>query len=147
MQVVRAQTSDVGVLTVDQTRIDEFSDATLAPDWMHIDPERAQRDGPFGGTIAFGFWTMSMLTYFLRHTAGRDYPEGAIYGLNYGLDRVRLMAPVRVGKRIRNHAKIADVTERGKGRFLVKTENTVEIEGEDKPAMVAEWLFMLVYRS
>jgi acyl dehydratase len=132
-------------LTVDQERIDQFGQATLDSDWMHIDPERAKRDGPYGGTVAFGFWTLSMLTYFVRHAGGRDYPEGALYGLNYGFDRVRLIAPVRVGERIRNRATVMEIADRGEGRFLVKTENTVEIEGNEKPAMVAEWLFMLVY--
>ena len=85
-------------LTVDQERIDQFGRATLDSDWMHVDPERAKRDGPFGGTVAFGFWTLSMLTYFVRHAGGRDYPEGALYGLNYGFDRVRLIEPVVVEK-------------------------------------------------
>ena len=130
---------------VEQEHIDQFGQATLDSDWMHVDPERAKRDGPFGGTVAFGFWTLSMLTYFMRNAGGRDYPEGALYGLNYGFDRVRLIEPVLVGERIRNRSKLLGITERGDGRFLVKTENTVEIEGKEKPAMVAEWLFMLVY--
>ena len=86
-----------------------------------------------------------MLTYFVRHAGGRDYPEGALYGLNYGFDRVRLIEPVVVGSRIRNRSELMDITERGDGRFLVKTENTVEIEHNEKPAMVAEWVFLLVY--
>jgi acyl dehydratase len=132
-------------LTVDQARIDQFGQATLDSDWMHVDPERAKRDGPFGGTVAFGFWTLSMLTYLVRQTGGCDYPEGALYGLNYGFDRVRLIAPVPVGKRIRNRATVMNIEDRGEGRFLVKTENTIEIEGTEKPAMLAEWLVMLVY--
>jgi acyl dehydratase len=132
-------------LLVEQKLIDQFGGATLDSDWMHVDPERAKRDGPFGGTIAFGFWTLSMLTYFVRHAGGRDYPEGALYGLNYGFDRVRLIEPVVVGSRIRNRSELMDITERGDGRFLVKTKNTIEIEHKEKPAMVAEWLFLLVY--
>ena len=132
-------------LRVEQKLIDQFGGATLDSDWMHVDPQRAKRDGPFGGTIAFGFWTLSMLTYFVRHAGGRDYPEGALYGLNYGFDRVRLIEPVVVGSRIRNRSELVDITERGDRRFLVKTENTVEIEHQEKPAMVAEWLFLLVY--
>jgi acyl dehydratase len=130
---------------VEQMQIDQFGQATLDSDWMHVDPERAKRDGPFEGTVAFGFWTLSMLTYFVRHAGGRDYPDGALYGLNYGFDRVRLIEPVVVGKRIRNRSKLLEITERGAGRFLVKTENAVEIEGSEKPAMVAEWLVLLVY--
>lgn len=132
-------------LTVHQELINRFGEATLDPDWMHIDPERAKRESPFGGTVAFGFWTMSLLSYFFRKTLGSEYPEGALYGLNYGFDRVRLMAPVKIGERIRNHTKLIGIEDRGEGRFVVKTENRIEIEGEEKPAMIAEWLFMLVY--
>ncbi len=132
-------------LRVGQEQIDHFARATLDADWMHVDPERAKRESPYGGTIAFGFWTMSMLTYFARQTGGRDYPEGALYGINYGFDRLRLLAPVRVGERIRNRMALLDVEDRGGGRFLIRTENTVEIEGGERPAMVAEWLVMLVY--
>jgi acyl dehydratase len=134
-------------LTVDQDLMNQFGAATLDPDWMHLDPERAASDGPFDGTIAFGFWTLSLLSYFVRQATGREYPDGAHYGLNYGLDRVRLLAPVPVGSRIRNRSVLVDVQDRGGGRFLLKTENQVEIEGEAKPAMVAEWLIMLFYRD
>jgi acyl dehydratase len=132
-------------LEVDQKSIDQFAEATRDPDWMHIDPERARRDGPFDGTIAFGFWTLSMLTFLSRSTLGGDYPPGVRYGFNYGLDRVRLMAPVPVGSRIRNRFRILDIEDRGDGRFLVRTENTIEIEGEEKPAMVGVWLGMVVF--
>ena len=132
-------------LLVEQEDIDRFAVATRDPDWMHIDPERARRDGPFDGTIAFGFWTLSMLTFLSRSTMGGDYPPGVRYGFNYGLDRVRLMAPVPVGSRIRNRIRVVDIDDRGEGRFLVRTENTIEIEGEEKPAMVAIWLGMVVY--
>ncbi|MEX2288299.1 MAG: MaoC family dehydratase [Planctomycetaceae bacterium] len=132
-------------LVVEQSLIDKFGEATCDSDWMHTDPERARRDGPFGGTVAFGFWTVSMMTYFARQTMGSDYPAGALYGLNYGFDRVRLMAPVPVGSRIRNHMRLVDVEDRGGGRYLVKTSNSIEVEGVEKPAMVAEWLFLLVW--
>lgn len=131
--------------TVEQEAINRFGIATADSDWLHTDPERAAKESPYGGTIAFGFWTISMLTHFSRQTFGQDYPDGALYGLNYGFDRVRLLAPVRVGKRIRNHGRLMDVEDRGGHRYLVKTENKIEIEGEEKPAMMAEWLFMLVY--
>jgi len=132
-------------ITVEQSSIDKFGEATSDLDWMHTDPARARREGPFAGTIAFGFWTLSMLTKFVRQTTGIDYPVGALYGLNYGFDRVRMMAPVLVGVRIRNHMQLIDVEARGSGRYLVKTENRVEVEGADKPAMIAEWLVLLVY--
>jgi acyl dehydratase len=132
-------------LRVEQEDIDRFAIATRDPDWMHIDPERARREGPFDGTIAFGFWTISMLTYLTRSTLGGDYPPGVRYGFNYGFDRCRLMAPVPVGGRIRDRFRVVDIEDRGEGRFLVRTENTIEIEGEEKPAMVAIWLGMVVY--
>ena len=132
-------------LTVEQSHIDKFGDATGDLDWLHTDPERAKREGPFGGTIAYGFWTISALTYLTRQEMGRDYPEGALYALNYGFDRLRLMSPVRVGSRIRNHMRLISVENRGGGRFLVKSENRIEVEGTDKPAMIAEWLILLVY--
>ena len=132
-------------LEVEQPMIDRFAEATLDPDWMHIDPERARREGPFDGTIAFGFWTLSMLTYLSRSTLGGDYPPGVRYGFNYGLDSVRLMAPVPVGSRIRNHFRILDIADRGEDRFVVRTENRIEIEGVEKPAMIAVWLGMLVF--
>ena len=131
--------------TVEQTLIDKFGEATCDLDWMHVDPERAKREGPFGGTIAFGFWTISMMTCFTRQMFGQDYPEGALYGLNYGFDRLRLMSPVPIGRRIRCHCRLMDIEERGEGQFLVKTENRIEVKGVEKPAMIAEWLFMLVY--
>ena len=134
-------------LEVTQELTDRFADATLDPDWMHIDPARARREGPYDVTIAFGFWTISMLTYFMRQSSGRHYPPGATHGFNYGLDRVRLLAPVPIGARVRNHCEIVDVRDKGDGRFVVRTANRVEIEGHDRPAMVAEWLLMLVYAA
>ncbi|WP_339909551.1 MaoC family dehydratase [Symmachiella dynata] len=131
--------------TAEQENINQFGRATGDEDWLHTDPERAARESPFGGTIAFGFWTIAMLTHLSRQAAGQDYPEGAQFGINYGFDRLRMMAPVRVGKRIRCHIRLLDVTPRGDSRILVKTENTIEIEGEDKPALVAEWLVMMFY--
>jgi acyl dehydratase len=131
--------------TVSQEMIDKFGKATGDMDWLHTDPERAKRESPFGGTIAFGFWTISMLTYLCRQTFGKDYPDGVLYGLNYGFDRIRMISPVPVGSRIRNRMQLLNVEERGAGRFLVKTENRVEVEGVEKPAMIAEWLCMYVY--
>lgn len=134
-------------LTVTQDVIDRFGAATLDSDWLHTDPARARQESPFGGTIAFGFWTVAMLTYFARQTLGSDYPPGVRYGLNYGFDRLRLLSPVRVGRRIRNTSRLLEIENRGERRFLVKTENRIEIEGEEKPAMIAEWLVMLVVES
>ena len=93
-QVIRSfygdETRTSDWLLVEQALITKFGEATLDLDWMHVDPARARAEGPFGGTIAYGFWTISMLTYFARQMVGQDYPDGASYGLNYGFDRVRL---------------------------------------------------------
>lgn len=134
-----------GWVEVTQELMDQFAVATHDPDWMHVDPRRAAEEGPFEGTIAFGFWTLSLLTYFLRDALGREYPVGVRHGFNYGLDRVRFVSPVPVGSRIRNRMEIADVDDRGNGRFLVTTRNVVEVGGQERPAMVADWLLMLVY--
>ena len=132
-------------LFVDQSMVTKFGEATRDLDWLHTDPDRAKQESPFGGTIAHGFMTMSMLTYFVRQMQGQDYPDGTLYGLNYGFDRLRLVSPVPVGSRIRCHGRLLDVTDRGDNRYLVKTEYRIEVEGAKKPALVAEWLFMLVY--
>jgi len=131
-------------MEVRQEDMDGFADATGDDDWMHTDPERARAAG-FDGTIAFGFWTLSRLTAFLREVAGADYPPGARFGFNYGLDRVRFLAPVPVGSRIRNRISVADVREKDPGRFLVSLHNEVEVEGREGAAMVADWLVLFVY--
>ena len=127
-----------GWFTVDQDHIDQFARATHDLDWMHIDPERASRESPFGGTIAFGFQTLSMLAHF-THIAGL-WPKGTVYGINYRLDRVRFMAPVREGRRIRARFTLKSFEARPDGGHKGIYETVVEIEGEDKPAMVAEWI-------
>lgn len=127
-------------VTIEQAKVNMFAEATIDPDWMHIDVERAKR-GPVGETIGQGFLTLSLLTHFVHAIA--FLPDDIVYAYNYGLDRVRWMAPVRVGKRIRNHMKLIGVDVRGNRQFLIKTENRIEIEGEETPAMVAEWLGLL----
>lgn len=122
---------------VTQADVDRFADVTHDHDWMHVDPERARREGPYEGTVSFGFFTLSMLTCF-SHQIGL-WPEDAGYGLNYGLNRVRWIAPVPVGSRIRGRFVLTGFQPR-KGGFLSTTEATVEIDGGEKPAMVAEWL-------
>lgn len=132
-------------LVVEQAQMHQFGAATLDRDWLHTDPQRARQEGPFGGTIAYGFWTLAMLTYLARQSQGQDYPPGAKYGLNYGLDRVRFVGVVPVGARIRNHTKLLSIEPRGPDRFLIKTENTIEVEHALRPALVAEWLVLIVY--
>jgi acyl dehydratase len=127
-----------GWFEVTQALIDQFGASTCDPDWIHVDPERAARETPFGGSIAFGFWTLSMLTHF-SHQVGM-WPSDAAYALNYGLERVRWISPVPVGARIRNRCRLIGFDERDPGRFMIRTANQVEIEGAERPALVADWL-------
>ena len=129
-------------ITVDQQRIDEFAHCTEDHQWIHVDVERAPRESPFGGTVAHGFLTLALvaptlLEILLSHVQVKQ-------AVNYGLEKVRFLAPLRAGKRVRNHVKVAAVEDKGNGRVLLTTENTFEIEGEDKPALVAFVLVMLM---
>jgi acyl dehydratase len=133
--------------TVTQELIDQFGEATCDSDWFHTDPERAERESPYGGTVAFGFWTLSMLMHLSRQVCGADYPSGALFGINYGFERIRFPEPVPVGSRIRLHTTLGEIAPRDGGRYLVKTTNTIEVDGHEKPALVAEWLFMLVFST
>ena len=127
-------------VTVDQARIDAFADATGDHQWIHVDPERA-RGGPYGATIAHGFWTLSSAPFILRGGSGGDGVQVRLpsrMGLNYGLNRVRFINPVRVGKRIRVRSKLISLEEVLPNVIQQVSEITVEIEAEVKPAMVAE---------
>jgi acyl dehydratase len=132
--------SDWHVVT--QEEINQFAEATGDHQWIHVDPERAKA-GPFGGTIAHGYWTLSASAFIFR---GGNGGEGITVrlpsrmGINYGLNRVRFMNPVPVGKRIRARAKLVAVDEVQPNVIQQTSEITVEIEGVDKPAMVAESL-------
>lgn len=129
---------EVGVSSwylLDQAKIDEFADCTDDRQWIHVDPARAAKESPFGGTIAHGFLTLALVaptTFEVLMT--KITVKQAV---NYGLEKVRFIAPVRAGKRVRNHIKITALEDRGGGRFLLTTEHTFEIEGEEKPALVA----------
>lgn len=127
---------------VDQSLIDEFGHSTKDLDELHVNPEWAARETPYGGTIAFGFWTLSMLTHF-SHEIGM-WPTDVAYALNYGLDRVRWIQPVKVGSRIRMRCSIADLADRGDDRVLIRTHILIEIEDEPRPALTAEWLGLFV---
>ena len=128
-------------LTIDQERIDQFARVTGDFNPLHVDPAAAQA-GPFGATIAHGFLTLSLLSHF-SETAGLR-PAGVAYALNYGFERVRFMAPVKVGSRIRNRVVLTNVSDKGAGRIMLRTQNTVEIDGGAKPALVADWLGLFV---
>ena len=127
-------------LEIDQARVDAFADATLDHQFIHIDPELAAAT-PFGGTIAHGFLTLSLLPHLLAEISPKL--ENALFSLNYGSDKVRFLNPVKVGSRIRAHTRLAGAAEKRPGQWLTKTEVTMEIEGETKPAMVAEMLAMV----
>jgi acyl dehydratase len=131
-----------GWITIDQPRIDEFAHCTGDHQWIHVDRERAKRESPFGDTVAHGYLTLALLapTTFEILTANVALKQA----LNYGLDKVRFLAPLRSGKRVRNRIQVLGVEDKGGGRFLVTTQNTVEIEGEPKPALVAIALAMLI---
>ena len=123
--------------TVTQEEINAFADATGDHQWIHVDVERA-KNGPFGGTIAHGYWTLSAAPFTLRGGQGIQVRLPSRMGINYGLNRVRFINPVRIGKRIRGHSKLVSVEEVQPGIIQQINEITVEIEGEQKPAMVAE---------
>ncbi len=125
---------------IDQDRINAFADVTIDHQFIHVDPDKAKLT-PFGTTVAHGFLTLSLLTHLTSDTA--LMPEGTVMGVNYGFDKVRFIQPVKVGQQVRATVVPMTVLERGPGQYLVKSEVTVEIDGEDKPAVVAEWLGLL----
>lgn len=127
-------------LEIDQKRVDAFAEATNDHNPLHVDPDWARQNGPFGGPVAHGFLTLSLLSWFAYQA--KLQPAGVEFGVNYGFERVRFMAPVRVGDRIRNRVVLTAADGRGEGRYVLKTQNTVEIEGGSRPALVATWLAM-----
>ena len=133
--------------TVTQGQINQFADVTHDHQFIHIDPERAATESPFGGTIAHGFLTLSMLTHLQESIEGDPWRrEGLVMFLNYGFDRVRFINPVPVGARIRASAVLSRVELKGTSLQTMRTM-TVEIEGTEKPALVAEWIDRAVYDS
>ncbi len=126
-------------LDVPQARIDAFAEATDDRQWIHVDAERAAA-GPFGATIAHGYLTLSLLVPISYELLA---VEDASLVVNYGLDRVRFIAPVRSGKRIRDRFVLDSVEEKAPGQILVRHTVTVEIEGEERPALTAQWLGLL----
>ncbi|MEA3003099.1 MAG: hypothetical protein QOH81_1887 [Sphingomonadales bacterium] len=132
--------TEIGVsdwILVDQKRIDAFAEATEDRQFIHVDAEAAART-PFGGTIAHGFLTLSLLSRMAADVMLR--PEGVKMGVNYGLDRVRFLAPVRSGKRVRGRFTLNSLEEKRPGQWQFLHAVAVEIEGENKPALLAEWI-------
>jgi len=136
--------TEVGVsrwIEVDQARIDAFAKITEDEQFIHVDPEAAKAT-PFGGTIAHGFLTLSLASA-MSYDAVAPL-EGVVMGVNYGFDKLRFLAPVPAGSKIRGRFKLLSADDKGGGRWLLKHELTVEIDGAEKPALIAEWLGMQV---
>jgi len=136
---------DLGVsswITLDQARIDDFARCTQDTQWIHVDVQRAARESPFGGTIAHAFLSLSMIPLTMYEVLGTGLRVKAV--LNYGLDRTRFMSPVRSGQRVRNRIRVVALQDKGPGRWLLTTENTFEIEDQDKSALVATALGYLI---
>jgi acyl dehydratase len=129
-------------ITVEQERIDQFAHCTGDNQWIHVDAERARRESPFGTTIAHGYLTLSLLPA-MQSSLGTT-PAGVTAALNYGTDKVRFATPVKAGARIRDRITLLGAEDRGNGRVLVTSRHTVEIEGEVKPALVADTLALLL---
>ena len=128
-------------LQIDQDRINQFADATNDRQWIHVD-EAAAAQGPFGSTIAHGFLTLSLLSYLTL--SSMVVPDGAVMFINYGSNKVRYLAPVKVGSSIRSISTLKAVREKSPGRYLLTSNVVVEIEGEDTPALVADLLTLVI---
>ena len=125
-------------ITVDQDMIDKFADATGDHQFIHVDPEKAKMT-PFGTTIAHGFLTLSLMPQLMAKTDS-PRPEGVKMGVNYGGNKVRFLTPVKSGKRVRGHFKLIELIEKRPGQYQQTIEFSIEIEGEEKPALIAEWI-------
>jgi acyl dehydratase len=129
-------------VVVDQDRINAFAECTGDRQWIHVDAERARRESPFGGPIAHGYLTLSLVAATVMEIG--IIPPDAAGGLNYGVDKVRFIAPVKAGARVRNRASLVAAEAQNGGRTLLKLQCMLEIEGEPKPALIAEILCMLI---
>jgi acyl dehydratase len=124
--------------TMTQDRVQQFADATLDHQWIHVDVERAKRESPFKGPIAHGFLTLSLLAHFMQSAVG--IRQGVRMGVNYGMNKVRFVSPVRVGSRIRARFVLQSVKDVEPNGVEAQYNATIESEGSEKPACVAEWL-------
>lgn len=144
-QELQAKTGEViGIsdwFEVTQDRINKFADATGDHQFIHIDEEKAKLT-PFGGTIAHGFLTLSLLPVLGAMTEGARI-DGVKMGVNYGGNKTRFISPVRSGKRVRAHTKLVELVEKRPGTWQQTNEITIEIENEEKPALICEWITML----
>jgi acyl dehydratase len=133
-------TSDWQEITQDV--VNEFAHCTGDNQWIHVDVERSKKESPFGGPVAHGYLTLSLLSAMAMEIG--VVPAGTAAALNYGLDKVRFLTPVPVGAKVRLHSKLMSFDRKDNGQYLMKTENTIEIEGSGKPALIAESLAILV---
>ncbi len=137
---------EVGVsnwILVDQAMIDDFAKTTHDDQWIHIDPERAAAETPFGGAIAHGFLTLSLGSRFAYDCF--SMAEGQVMGINYGFNKLRFLNPVVAGSRLRGRFVMKSATQRNATDLLRETQLTIEIEGQEVPAMVADWLGLAVF--
>ncbi len=132
-------------MTVTQGMIDGFADATDDHQFIHVDAERAKAETSFGGTIAHGFLTLSLLTSLASTCV--PHAEEAIMGINYGFDKVRFLVPVPAGAKLRAHFKLLEMNERTSGEYLSRYGISVEMEDVEKPALVAEWLTLTITKD
>lgn len=128
-------------LTIDQERINQFAECTEDRQWIHVDAERAAKYSPFKTTIAHGYLTLSLIAGLSLQVI--KMPANLMAAFNYGLDKVRFLTPVKVGAKVRLRVTLVSLDEKAPGQFLMKASNTIEIEGEEKPALIAETLAML----
>jgi acyl dehydratase len=132
-------------VTIDQPRIDTFASCTGDRQWIHVDVERARRESPFRGPIAHGYLALAMVAPLSMQIG--VIPTDAAAGLNYGIDKVRFLAPVPAGARVRLRVVLTGIEPREGGQVIMRTQNTLEVEGSEKPALVAETLALLLPAS
>ncbi|MDD9720264.1 MaoC family dehydratase [Sulfitobacter sp. PR48] len=140
--------TEVGVsnwILVDQAMIDQFAETTHDMQWIHVDPERAAAETPFGGAIAHGFLTLSLASRFAYDCF--SMLPGQVMGVNYGMNKLRFLKPVLAGSRLRGRFTLQAVRARGKEKMMRENLLTVEIEGEETPALIAEWLGLAVFKD
>lgn len=138
--------TEVGVsnwITVDQAMIDRFAETTHDDQWIHVDPDRAAKETPFGGAIAHGFLTLSLGSRFAYDCF--DMLPGQVMGINYGFNKLRFLKPVVAGSRLRGRFVLANVSKRTATELLRENTLTIEIEGSDTPALVGQWLGLAVF--
>jgi acyl dehydratase len=129
-------------MTVDQARINQFAECTGDHQWIHVDVDRAKRESPFRSAVAHGYLTLALIAPLAMEVG--VVPKDAAAGFNYGLDKVRFLTPVKAGARVRLRVVLVGVEPKEAGQLVVKTRNTLEIDGSDKPALIAETLALLL---